>query len=374
MKLTQHLNTHPLLAHINIQIVNPWLCSNPQDTHGRRQIVKYWTGYFHVCPEANLTILQHIWNAPRHPLSSSDQARGPLVRGEGNTFVYTRISSGSRSPQQSPGHPAWGCSVSTSIACEYQPRCENCQERDRESRYDDGSGLWSVSAPAPGPRVVTQSWHCHAVTRPVWCAEVSVRPPQTLMTHRPRTGRHSHTGSQSWPAGGMSVADHNGWCLTYGSPGTPELGIVSTQPQSIQGIYWDLGKQRISKLYRFFISNNPSPRIRPFKSQSNLTSDHRAGSSPASQHPASQLSDALLLLMSSWAIRHPDTPPAVRASDWLSGGHCPAFWPCCDPVIRGDGARWALTQISGHISNISTLGAHSDGLWSVFTWVQIIWD
>ena len=70
-------------------------------------------------------------------------------------------------------------------------------------------------------------------------------------------------------------------------PGPRSSALSRTQPQSIQGIYWDLSKQRISKLYRFFISNNPSPRIRTFKSQSNLTSDRWPGSiSHLSPHPS----------------------------------------------------------------------------------------
>ena len=107
-------------------------------------------------------------------------------------------------------------------------------------------------------------------------------------------------------------------------PGPRSSALSRTQPQSIQGIYWDLSKQRISKLYRFFISNNPSPRIRTFKSQSNLTSDRWPGS--ISLLSASQLSWSLSVsLMSSLPIRHPDTRqlsgPVPGCQD-DTGQHC----------------------------------------------------
>ena len=129
-------------------------------------------------------------------------------------------------------------------------------------------------------------------------------------------------------------------------PGPRSSALSRTQPQSIQGIYWDLSKQRISKLYRFFISNNPSPRIRTFKSQSNLTSDRWPGSISL-RIPAVLVSECLPDVI----LTHPSSwhPPAVRASPRVSGWHWPALWAWCDPVTR-----WPVTQISGHISHIST--------------------
>ena len=124
-------------------------------------------------------------------------------------------------------------------------------------------------------------------------------------------------------------------------PGPRSSALSRTQPQSIQGIYWDLSKQRISKLYRFFISNNPSPRIRTFKSQSNLTSDRWPGSiSHLSPHPSCPglwvSPDVILTHPSSWH------PPAVRASPRVSGWHWPALWAWCDPVMSRD--QWPRYQ------------------------------
>ena len=177
---------------------------------------------------------------------------------------------------------------------------------DRESRYNDC--LWSVSVPAPGPR---ELWHNRDIVTlsrvpcdVMWCQGGRPRHPwvtgpgRQTCTHWPAaTGSPDELTHPLWP-------DHRRWCLTYDSLGTLELGIVSDTATIYTGIYWDLSKQRISKLYRFYISNNPSPRIRPFKSQSNLTSDHWPGSIslPLSPHP--QLSWCLRVsLMSSWPIR-----------------------------------------------------------------------
>ena len=251
--------------------------SNPQGTHVR-QIVKYFAGYFHVCPCANLTILQHIWNAPHRP---PDQAEGSPGEGRhlfmGGFPLAVWVSSAVTRPIR-PGY-------SVSIASEHHP---SEGYWDRESRYNDC--LWSVSVPAPGPRVVTQSWHCHAVTRLVWCDVMSGGPRQTLMGHRPRQADlHTLTG-RPWllrwadPSPNL-IRGADVWLMTPSGPWSSALSRI--QPQSIQGIYWDLSKQRISKLYRFYISNNPSPRIRPFKSQSNLTSDHWPGSiSPSLRIPS----------------------------------------------------------------------------------------
>ena len=171
--------------------------SNPQGTHVR-QIVKYFAGYFHVCPCANLTILQHIWNAPHRP---PDQAEGSPGEGRhlfmGGFPLAVWVSSAVTRPIR-PGY---------SVSSEHQSRCEHSEGHwDGESRYNDC--LWSVSVPAPGPRVVTQSWHCHAVTRLVWCDVMSGGPRQTLMGHRPRQADlHTLTGRpwllMSWPIPGL---------------------------------------------------------------------------------------------------------------------------------------------------------------------------
>ena len=178
-----------------------------------RQIVKYFAGYFDVCPEANLTILQHIWNASHHPLSSPDQAEGWEGREDICLWEDFLCSVGHHGSH--PAHPAWVFSVQFLSPVNISPGVNIGHSEghwDTESRYNDC--LWSVSVPAPGPRVVTQSWHCHAVTRLVWCDVMSGAPRQTLMGHRPRQADlHTHwpaaSGSWdelSWPIPGWSQA------------------------------------------------------------------------------------------------------------------------------------------------------------------------
>ena len=236
--------------------------------------------------------------------SLTRQSRG------GNICLWEDFLLQCRSLLSHPGHPAWAQSIGWLAPASLSPGVNIARARDRhwdsESRYNDCP--WSVSVSAPGIRYVTQSWHCHAVTRPVWCDVMSGGPrPASDVSQAPAPGlRPGHTPPEmSWASPQMRALMSDLWL-----PRDRRSSALSpTQPQSIQGISeidWDLSKQRISILYHFFISNNPSPRIRTFKSQSNLTSDRWPGSISAFPIPSCPCL-SLSLLMSSWPIRHPDT-------------------------------------------------------------------
>ena len=85
--------------------------------------MKYFAGYFHVCAEANLTILQHIWNASHHsPLSLPDQAE----QGRKHLFMGGFPLAVQVTPQ-SPGPSGLSTEYRVTSTSQPQPRCEHRQ-------------------------------------------------------------------------------------------------------------------------------------------------------------------------------------------------------------------------------------------------------